>query len=88
LGDLAVIATDVTYQAESCHYYPVSPSQGGVDNKKGHQLRLPWNWNLLFGFIVVKRAGTFLKSVLRVLMTGTEILLVSCITGAYGRGKR
>jgi len=37
LGERAVIATDATYQAESCHYYPVSPSQGGVDNKKGHQ---------------------------------------------------
>lgn len=37
LGDRAVIGIDATYQSESSHYYPVSPSQGGSDNKKGHQ---------------------------------------------------
>jgi len=37
LAGRAVIATDATYQTESCHYYAVSPSQGDVDNKKGHQ---------------------------------------------------
>jgi len=37
IGKRAIIATDATYQKESCHFYPVSPSQGGTDNKKGHQ---------------------------------------------------
>lgn len=37
IGNRAVIATDATYQKESCHFYPISPSQGGTDNKKGHQ---------------------------------------------------
>jgi len=37
LGNRAVIATDATYQKESSHYRPIYPSQGGGDNKKGHQ---------------------------------------------------
>ena len=37
LGERAVIAIDSTYQAESSHYYPVTPSEGGTDNSKGHQ---------------------------------------------------
>ena len=37
LGDRAIIATNATYQKESSHFYPIYPSQGGTDNKKGHQ---------------------------------------------------
>ncbi len=37
IGKRAIIATDATYPKESCHFYPISPSQGGTDNKKGHQ---------------------------------------------------
>lgn len=38
IGNRPIIATDATYQHESTHYYPVTPSQGGGDNSKGHQL--------------------------------------------------
>lgn len=38
LGSRPVIAIDATYQKESSHYTPVYPSDGGVDNSKGHLL--------------------------------------------------
>jgi len=38
LGTRPVIAIDGTYQNESCHYTAIHPSDGGVDNQKGHLL--------------------------------------------------
>ena len=38
LGGRPVYATDGTYQKESAHYGRRTPSQGGVDNPKGHAL--------------------------------------------------
>jgi len=38
LGGRPVYATDGTYQKESAHYGRCTPSQGGVDNPKGHAL--------------------------------------------------
>jgi len=38
LGARQVIAIDGTYQKESSHYTAIHPSDGGVDNQKGHLL--------------------------------------------------
>jgi hypothetical protein len=36
LGTRPVLCIDASYQAESSHYQPVYPGDGGTDNKKGH----------------------------------------------------
>ena len=36
LGTRSIFAIDASYQAESSHYQPVYPGEGGTDNKKGH----------------------------------------------------
>ena len=36
IGDRKIYAMDGTYQAESCHYQKITPSQGGADSSKGH----------------------------------------------------
>ncbi|VAX24787.1 hypothetical protein MNBD_IGNAVI01-2831 [hydrothermal vent metagenome] len=38
LPNRPIIATDVTYQAESSHFTRVVPKEGGTDNQKGHAL--------------------------------------------------
>jgi hypothetical protein len=36
IGDRDVYAMDGSYQPESCHFYKITPSQGGTDSSKGH----------------------------------------------------
>jgi Transposase DDE domain len=40
LGKRSLIAIDASYQAESAHYRPTYPMNGGADNQKGHLLMM------------------------------------------------
>jgi hypothetical protein len=46
LDSRPVYAMDGTYQKESTHYSPCTPSQGGTDNSKGHALITIYNTRL------------------------------------------
>lgn len=77
IGKRAIIATDATYQKESCHYYPVSPSQGGTDNTKGHQLLT--HFDMRTGIPLMNRVETGSMAEIKLLKEGLRHEEIDCM---------